>query len=200
MTTRSLCLGVGLVLAAACGGNKAGTDGGSTSDAGSYNQMPASGTITGGGFSATVTNAECLLMSPGASGAAGFVISASEDATDGGMAFSMPSDADGGFFYVNLQLNQIDAGVYSSTNGTDCGDVNFNFSSGLNGGLNGWGAGLDCDGGTLQGSWTLTLTSVGPPVQNGTTGGFLYQVNGSLTATMPTLFTAGGNAQANLTF
>lgn len=195
-------LGVGcLVLAAACGGNKGGTDGGSNSDAGWLNQTPASGTITGGGFSATVTNAECLLMSPGASGAAAFVISSSEDATDGGMAFSAPSDADGGFFYVSLQLNQIDAGIYSSTNGDDCGQLTFNFTSGLNGGLNGWGAGVDCDGGNLMGSWTLTLTSVGAPVPNGTTGGFLYYpVNGSLTATLPTLFTAGGNAQANLTF
>jgi hypothetical protein len=139
-------------------------------------------------------------MSPGAARAAVFVISSSQDAPDGGMAFTQPSDADAGLLSVTLQLSQIDAGVFTGAATNDCGQINFNFISGINGGLNGWTAGLDCDGGSPEGTWTLTLTSVGPPVANGNTGGFFYAVNGTLTATLPTIFPPTSSVQVNLSF
>jgi hypothetical protein len=154
--------------------------------------------VSGNGVSATFTNAEVLLLSPGSKGAAAFVASSSQDAPDGGMVLVQPPGVQAGFLSVNLQLAQIDAGVFSNPGSNNCGQMTFSLSA-PDGGLNGWGAGVDCDGGSPEGTWTLTLTSVGPPVLDGSTGTFFYNVNGTLVGTMPSIFGASP-VQLDLSF
>ncbi len=184
------------VALAACGGNKGqGTDGGGTTDGGA--QTPGQGTVTGN-VTASIANAEVILLAPGAASPAYFTLTSYQGS---GLTFSQPGDAQNGSLTAAIGLPSLDGGVYSISTTGACGGISFFFSSGGSNACYGTATAINCGGGKQppSGSWTLTLTSVGPPTPNGTTGGYLYSVNGTLTGTLVDCSSAA-TLQANLSF